>query len=193
MTHEPDQREYFRIDDRLTIDYRRVDDREFERLESIIRYNPSYVSDRASEMRFLDEVMSQQKAEEKELYAYLKVIERKLDAVLDLLTKEKQDVLYKLLTTRINISGSGVKFVSNEKLLSGERLELRLSLPVAPFPKICTLCEVVRVESSSPTEMEEWHVAVKFLMMNDADRDVLINYVFTKEREKLRSDKGLDS
>jgi hypothetical protein len=189
MMSDPDQREYFRIDDLLAIDFKHVDDEEFERLRNIIRYNPAYTTDKACEMHFLGEVMSQRKSEETELYTYLRVLEKKLDMILLLLGQQDKSLAYKSLTTRVNISGAGMKFVSDEPLGKGERLELRLGLPIAPFPKISTLCQVVRVEEPSDAAAREWRIALKFLVMNDYDRDVMINYIFSKEREKLRSEK----
>jgi hypothetical protein len=189
MTTEPDKREYFRIDSRLTIEYRRVDAEEFEGLKSVIQYNPSYGSDKAYDMHFMSDVLSQKKSENRDLYAYLRVLEKKLDRILDLLGQEKDSVVYRSLTGSISISGAGVKFASDEPLELKERLELRLGLPIAPFPRVSTLCEVVRVEGPEEEGAGEWHIAVKFLVMNDYDRDVLINYIFTKEREKLRSEK----
>jgi hypothetical protein len=190
MMSGPDQREYFRIDDRLTIEFRRVAGPEFERLENIIRHSPSYGADRVREICFPSEVMSQRQGGDEELYAYLRVLEKKLDMILALLGRQEDDLGYKSLTTHVSISGAGVRFVADEPLIQGERVEVRLSLPIAPFPKISTLCEVVRVKESTEDGTRAWTVAVKFLVVNDHDRDVLINYIFAKEREKLRSEKG---
>jgi c-di-GMP-binding flagellar brake protein YcgR len=60
-------------------------------------------------------------------------------------------------------------------------------LPLAPFPKISTLCEVLRTDKSVKNEGKSWEIALKFLVLNDYDRDFLINYIFTKERERLRA------
>jgi hypothetical protein len=190
MMGGPGQREYFRIDDRLTIEWKRVDGEEFQRLENIIRHNPSYAADKVREMCFPSDVMSQTKGGDEELYAYLKVLEKKLDMILELLGRHEDGPGYTSLTTHVSISGAGVRFASGEPLNPGERVELRLALPIAPFPKIATLCEVVRVGEPAEDGAREWSVAVKFLVMNDYDRDVLINYIFARERERLRSEKG---
>jgi hypothetical protein len=34
---------------------------------------------------------------------------------------------------------------------------------------------------------DEWETAISFVAINEKDRDVLVSYVFSKERESLRS------
>ncbi len=186
-----DQREYFRIEDRLPIEFRSVGPEEFARLEDIIRYNPACTPmDKSREMHFPGCAASQEKDRDSGLYAYLRVLERKLDMILDLLGPGEYGEPYKALYTSVNISGAGIKFASHEPLSEGERVELRVALPLAPYSRISTLCEVVRAEPLAEREGKEWLIALKFLVVNDFDRDVLVNYVFAKEREKLRSGKG---
>jgi len=185
---EPDKREYFRIDDRLSIEFRYVTPEEFLRLENIIRYNPGHKTDKPYEMYFPGEPAGRTGIEENEVTAYLRVLERKLDLIIDLLLPQKNGVSYKTLFTPVNISGAGIRFNSDMPLNLGERVELRLALPLAPFSKISTLCEVLRAEEIALEDGPiAWDIALKFLVMNDYDRDFLINYVFVKEREALRT------
>ena len=183
-----EQREFFRVDDRLPLEYRAVDADEFVRLEDVIRYNPTYKTDRSFEMHFLADILSRTRSDDSDLIAYLKIIEKKLDMIMEMLNEKRADSPYTSLYASVNLSGSGVRFLSPHPLVMGERLELRIALPFAPFPKISTLCEVVRVDGPS-AEKKEWQIALRFLVVNEFDRDFLINYVFTKEREKLRSEK----
>jgi hypothetical protein len=186
---EANQREYFRIEDRLTIDFRYVSPEEFRKLEDIIRYNPSHKSGRSRETEFYGEFIVQGKGEDRELFEYLKVLDKKLDAIMGLLEAKKSEDAYRSLYTRVNISGAGIRFLSDGPLTAGERVELRITLPITPFSKVSTLCEVVRAEEVTADEEARWQVALKFLVINEYDRDVLINYIFTREREKMRSEK----
>lgn len=186
---ETNQREYFRIDDNLSIEFRPVGPDEFLRLSALIRYSPSYRTDKCSEMHFLSDVMSRTKGEENDLYTYLRLLDRKLDTIIDLLSSRNDGNAYKTVYGPVNISGSGIKFASGETLDIGERVEMRLSLPLAPFPKISILCEVLRTDESPKDEGKTWEIALKFLILNDDDRDFLVNYIFMKERERLRATK----
>ena len=189
MTSETNEREYFRIEDRLSIEFRRLTPEEFQGIESIIRYHPSCKSEKRESHGFQGDFVARAGEEEKELFAYLKLLERKLDTILELLESKKGGEAYKSLYTRVNISGAGIRFLSDEPLDAGERVELRIALPTSPFTRLSTLCEVVRAERPAEDEGTGWQIALKFTVINEYDRDVLINYIFKKEREKMRSEK----
>jgi hypothetical protein len=182
-----DNREFFRIDDRLPLELRQIGREEFVRLENIIRCSSTCKVDTLVEMRFLSDIVFRSKGEENELLTYLRIIDKKLDTVIDLLGRQKTDDSYKRLYTQVNLSGAGIKFISDEPFTDGDLLELKIGLPLSPFPNISTLCQVVRARRSAQTSKEEWEVALKFLVINDHDRDFIINYIFTKERESLRN------
>jgi hypothetical protein len=189
VTGDANEREYFRIEDRLSIDFRYVSPEEFLRLESIIRYHPSCKSERPRAVQFEGDFIVRAEGEEKELFAYMKVLDKKLDMIIELLEAKKSEDAYKSLYTRVNISGAGIRFLSDGPLNMGARVELRIALPTSPFSRLSTLCEVVRTEQSATDEGTGWQIALKFIVINEYDRDVLINYIFTKEREKMRSEK----
>jgi hypothetical protein len=183
---EPNQREFFRIDDRLPIEFRQINHEEFVKLESTILSNPTYKQDKLFEIHFLNDIVSRKKSEDNELYAHLKLIDRKLDMILDLLGQQKREDMYKNLFTQVDISGSGIKFTSDTPLHEEGFVELKIALPLSPFVIISTLCQVVRSLESKENNQNVWKIALKFLVINDYDRDFLINYIFNREREKLR-------
>lgn len=110
---ETEKREYFRIDDRLSIEFRQVSPEEFLRLESIIRYNPAHKMDNPFDMHFPCEPTGRTGIEENEVAAYLRVLERKLDLIIDLLLPQRNGISYKTLFTPVNISGAGIRFTSD--------------------------------------------------------------------------------
>lgn len=187
--NDENQREYFRIEDRLSIEIRYVSPEEFEELEKIIRYNPSHKLVRPRETEFLGEFIAQAKGEERELFAYLKVLDKKLDTIMERLDAQKNEKVYKSLHTMVNISGAGIRFLSNGPLTVGERVELRIALPISPLSKVSVLSEVVRTDQVAADGEAGWQIALKFLVINEYDRDVLINYIFARERELMRSQK----
>ena len=119
------------------------------------------------------------------------MIDKKLDMIIDILYKSKEADLYVRTYVNINISGSGVRFVSDIAFRKDDLAELKIILPIVPYPKITTLCRVVRSQESTVENSRRWDVAMEYSVISENDRDLLINYIFAKEREMLRLKKDL--
>jgi hypothetical protein len=184
-----ERRQFFRVKDRLPIEYRSITHDEYRRLESVIRYNPTRIIDKVNEIHFLKKIVSRSDKDKDQLYAYMQVLDKKLDIIIDLLCTSKDEDLYISRYIEVDISGAGVRFVSPVPLEKDAYVELKVILPLFPYPKISSLCSVVRAREWVADEESQWQVALKFLMINEEDRDLLINYVFMKEREALRLQK----
>ena len=50
---------------------------------------------------------------------------------------------------KIILSGAGVQFESHIALKKGDYTELKIIVPIFPYPKITILCQVVRSESTA--------------------------------------------
>jgi hypothetical protein len=190
MTGGDERREFFRIRDRLEIEFRAVDPTEFLRLERIIKYNPTQVFSQPQNNR--PKKKSGDGPDGEALISYLGKLDRKLSVILDLMTKSKLDDLYTRRYVEIEISGSGLSFVSDVPLPENGYAEFRLMLPVFPYPNIPVLCRIVRNVKREEDSRVDWEIACKFLAINDSDRDLLVQYIFGRERERIRSGKGLE-
>jgi len=190
MSGEPERREFFRITDRIPLEFRPISRDEFERLEGIIRYKSTQVVDRLHEIYFL-EGRKEPGEETDPMYAYMQMINRKLDLILEILGRPAADDVYSTITTDVNISGAGVQFECEAPLAEEDFVELKIIVPVFPYPKITCLCQVVRAEYRQDAGPRK--CALKFMVMNEIDRDVLINYIFLKERQYLRQKKDTAS
>jgi hypothetical protein len=189
MTASSERREFFRIRDRLDIEYRGVDEAEYVRLEQIVKYNPTQVV-LDPKVNGNKKSKTREKPEEEALLSFLGMLDRKLSMIIDLLTKSRVDEMYTRRYVELEISGSGFSFVSDVPLNEAGYAEFRLVLPVFPYPKIPVLCFVVRSVKRERNSHVDWEIACKFLTINDSDRDVLIQYIFARERERIRSRKG---
>jgi c-di-GMP-binding flagellar brake protein YcgR len=188
---QSERREYFRVKDRLPIEFRSLSHDEYLKLESLIRYNPTQIVDKVNEMYFLKKIVSKSDSEKDQVYAYLQVIDKKLDIIIDHLCKSKEDDLYVSRFAEVDISGAGIRFISDVPLDKDAYVELKVILPLFPYPKISSLCSIVRMKEFVVEEMKQWQMALKFALINEEDRDILINYIFMKERERLRSSRDL--
>ena len=191
MSVTSERREFFRIKDRLEIEFRAVDHAEFLRLERIIKYNPTQVFAQAQQEKPRKND-PQGGVEGEAILSFLAALDRKLTAITELLTKPLADDLYTKRYVDIEISGSGLSFTSDVSLQENGYTEFRLVLPIFPYPKIPVLCRVVRSLKRDGNSDGEWETACKFLTINDSDRDLLIQYSFGREREQIRSGKGVE-
>jgi hypothetical protein len=184
-----ERREFFRIKDRLEIEFRTVDRTEFLRLEHIVKYNPTQVL-MQSQGNKDTRSRSSDSSDGEALVSFLGMLDRKLSIIIELLTKSRVDDLYTSRSAELEISGSGLSFVSDVPLPEDGYAEFRLMLPVFPYPKIPVLCRVVRSTKREEDSHINWEIACKFLAINDSDRDLLVQYIFGREREQIRSGKG---
>jgi len=186
-----DRREYFRIKDRLAIEVRAISDEEFLQLENTIRYNPTQIIDKTYDMHFLKESISNDEKEKNQILSYLVMIDKKLDILVDFLYKPKKDELFHSSYMEVEVSGNGVKFLTDLEIHEGDYAEIRVVIPRFPNPKITALAQVLRGEECVVNGRKYSEVIARFVVINEEDRDLLINYIFVKDRERLRLKKEI--
>jgi hypothetical protein len=191
MSGAGERREFFRLRDRLEIEFRAVDHTEFLRLERIVKYNPTQMFMQPHK-EGIKKSNPSAGSDGEAIISYLVMLDRKLSVITDLLTKSSVDDLYTKRYVDMEISGSGLSFVSDVPLPENGYAEFRLMLPLFPYPKIPVLCRIVRSVKREENCHVDWEIACKFLAINDSDRDLLIQYIFGREREQIRSGKGLE-
>ena len=181
-----EKREFFRIKDRLEIEFREIDEDEFFQLEHEIKYRPSYQYRPDSYMDPGDE--GRRREDKRDLLVpYLREIDRKLSTILNLLSpsshdpQNDQEKTFTAYYGEVEISGAGLSFVFQAPIPEGTLLHMKVMLPIFPYPAVRMLCEVVSIRQVSGDDSVGWKEALKFLVINDLDRDLLISYVFDKE------------
>ncbi len=191
----PEKREYFRVGVRLPIEFRTITREEYLDLESTVKCSNGWRADSIKEVNSLMELVAQSDAVEdkSQLYAYVRMVDKKLDMILDILNKSKDDGTYISRNLDVNIGGAGIRFVSDVNLRVGAYVELKAILPMLPYPKITALCQVTRNRIvAQPDAAANWEVALKFLTIHEDDRDLLIRYIFARERESIRDKKKVN-
>jgi hypothetical protein len=179
-----ERREYFRIHDRLPVEFRKISADEFSKLQDFIRYNATQVTDKLNEAYFLKERMIQTESDQTSIF--MGIINKKLDMIIDLLYRSRKSDTHHNRLVDVVISGSGIQFESDVLISENDYVELKVVLPVFPYPTITALCRAVRNTASERGGLHAYDTAMRFLVINEKDRDLLINYVFLKERERLR-------
>jgi hypothetical protein len=176
-----ERREYFRVKDHLFVEFREVDEEEFGVLEKSFKEGTTSASSQGQgEFKFAGSTFGKD-----EIFGYLEMLDRKLNMIIDLLSR--RDPTFHGTYTDLVVSGSGLKYFSDVELQEGAFLEVRLVLPFLSKPRIIALAKVVRSRKRVVEGRQTWETAVSFVAMNEKDRDVLVGYVFSKERESLRT------
>ncbi len=176
-----ERREFFRIKDRLLVEFRQVDYEESIALQEglhrsgLLTESLEQIKPRHTNAVFVRD----------DVYEYLELMDRKLNTILDLLAR--RDGLFHSKYVDVVVSGSGIKYASDIRLDEGAFLELRIGLPFSPGQRIAVLGRVVRTIRRHNEDKDEWETAISFVAINEKDRDVLVNYIFSKERETLRA------
>ncbi len=122
--------------------------------------------------------------EDKLLADWLRMLNAKLDAIINVLSFHKEGIAAAPLAS-ITISGNGMGFYSSRHYSLGDLLELKMMLPLTDPVGMCVYGRVVRAE-----EVEHgFEVAVTFVAMDEHLRELIARLVFEKEREIIRGKK----
>jgi hypothetical protein len=174
-----EKREYFRIHDRLMVEFRQVTDEEYCLMERSLIAGSHF----GNKSGLHSKVFEQLSLTGNHLYAYLEMLDMKLNRIIDLLSHNDNPFIGRILD--VDISGAGIRYPSDIRLVQRTPVELRIELPYFPHPRIAVLGRVTRTARRKGEE-ETWDTAVRFTCINEKDRDLLVNYIFSKERHYLR-------
>lgn len=84
-----------------------------------------------------------------------------------------------------DISGGGTQIVSKQSIIIGSKLQLNIDIP--DFGMITVSGEVVREDRPQADNALYW-IGLKFLDIQEKDRNKIIKYIFKKELEKRRKE-----
>gem|GEM_PF-404721 len=116
------------------------------------------------------------------MVALLTDMNRKLDRILAALQREQDGQPQGPMS--VNISGSGFRFTVRERIEAKALLAVRTVLPLSPPATIVFIGEVTRVRDKGGGQFE---IAVRFLAIDENDRDQIVHYTFKRMRESVRN------
>lgn len=115
----------------------------------------------------------------------LDILDAKLNYIISMLSDQKSFESH-LEKKPVNISASGIKFVTKNDYCKDDFIELRIMLPLFP-PLFLEL--LGHVKQSTPSELGHLMIGVEFLFRSDVEEDSVSQYVFQRHREILRSER----
>lgn len=163
-------REYSRVDAHVPFEVRLVPLDERDSMKS-----------RTSSRTSLAETRTLPELADKVLAEWVKALNSKLDAILNMMTLEREG-FGSMPLARVNISGGGIGFFSKEKYNVGEIVEVKTILPIMPPVALVIYGEIVKAERLTNNYM----IAMKFVATDEEVRDEIVKFVFAKQREMLR-------
>jgi hypothetical protein len=119
--------------------------------------------------------------EDEKLSACLQILNAKLDSIIRLLafpSSGHKELEFEL----VNISAGGMALRSCEDFEVGDLVEIRLTVPTAPFMIFYIYGNVVRCDAAC----QKYEVCVEFSEIDDDIREQIAKFVFHRQREVLR-------
>jgi len=164
------QREFSRIDAHVPFEVRVVPVEERETIRARTSGATTF-----AETRALPEL------QDKILAEWIKAMNSKLDAIVNMLTFQREG-FGSLPFAQVNISGGGIGFFSKDMHNVGDTVEMKIILPMMPPVALFLYGEVVKSERMTNGYM----TATKFAGMDEEVRDEVVKFVFSRQREILR-------
>ncbi|GAB4233279.1 MAG: hypothetical protein OHK0028_08980 [Deltaproteobacteria bacterium] len=125
---------------------------------------------------------------EKEILKVIVGMDQKLDAVIKFLSGENRKALMGFANQWVNLSGSGMRFIVNEPVAEGDHLAVLLHLPDGGGVPVRLLGVVTRTQpprAHAPRGGIE--VGIRYRHIEEEDRDRIVRYIFSRQREAIRS------
>ncbi len=162
-----DHREFTRVDAELPMAIRLVPANEQGTVQSRLA-SPLIVLDEPIPLDVRDSALAE----------WLRFLNKKMDAVIRMLA-ERDDAAAGLPVHAVNISAGGLSFRPDEQYSLGDTIEMKMRLPLMP-PVTLYLYGIV-------VEADEKSACARYIAITDEIRDIIVRFVFQKQREILRS------
>ena len=183
---DTEKREYYRIKAVLSLFFRLLSKEEFLSLDATMKGGVPGSRNVMEDTQFEKDPATTHEGRLYEIVNYLQLMDKKLDMILDLLSDRKIPANGHLKDTEVEISGAGLKFISSSPMKVGDYAELRIYLPVEPVLAVTALAQVVRREPLAEHTEGAFGVAMRFVTIHEFDRDLIVKFIFKRERELLR-------
>ncbi len=124
------------------------------------------------------------------LLAFLAEMDRKLDTILGHMQRDTLADDFPLEGRVAEISGDGLVLETEHALLPGNYVELLIFLEEFPL-RVCSV--IARVDEPFPTVLTgggNKAFVLRFIRLQEEDREAVIRFVFREERKRIRARKG---
>lgn len=193
MTQGQEKRRSFRISESVYVKYEVIDDETVR--NGIEHYKLKLGINDGAQAKLVDiearlgEAMYLLSAEHGKIGRCMTLLNDKLNIVMDQLPslRETKVSLAKSPPQTCDVSADGMIFSSKRQLAVGDKLYIQFLLS-ADNRYVETFCQVVRLDDPPDTSAQDlpYGIAVEFLNMPPAQREIIIQHMFSRESETLR-------
>jgi len=125
-----------------------------------------------------------------DLAEFLIQINEKIDRITDFLGIDQTDEDSLQVIRTLNISGSGISMVTTRPLEIGQLFDISLSIPDFPLGAFRAQGEVMRSSQLKGNESHLYEAGIRFLDLNEEQRERLISFTFRHQRRTIRQRKN---
>jgi len=193
MTNSLESRQSFRVSESVYLKYEKLSDEEFragiEHRNLRLGINDGVQSMLVDIEARLSEAMFILNSENGALGRCITLLNDKLDIAISELPslRENKTSLAKLPPQTCDVGADGMVFSSSEPFVVGDKLHLRFLLSTdSRYAE--SFCEVMRLTDPPATEspLLKYGIAVRFVDLPPAQREILIQHMFNRESQTLR-------
>ena len=190
-----DKRQYVRIEAYLPVIYRRLSEEEYEEakrrcLERRLArdHAPPSILEEIDEEVLRSPALLDAEGLDPAVARAFQAVDRKLNLLLRLLAEDRLNASDEGFFREVNLSGGGLRLTIPEQLRPGDKVELQITLPFCPPSTLLAVGRVVRVTPAAADAAEPgYETAFEFEEIHEEDREKIIQYVFRRQRQILRS------
>lgn len=161
---------------------------------NILKSKREYMRIESPASTFLESIEAGQELEGRdETEQFLLRLDTKLDYLISLLTDNISRKDYEFKGLVIDISESGLRFISPEDLPEGAILEAGLRLPHQPHRTMDFAGEIIwggdqTISQGDPRDV----MGLRFIDILPSDQDEIVHYIFQKQRVEIRRRKDIE-
>jgi c-di-GMP-binding flagellar brake protein YcgR len=196
---QQERRKYYRIQDKLAIEYELLSSEKYEQEKALLKSQPSGLRTLKNKYAdFLPQGLDLENlggGDNETIRGLLKLvinIHEKVDLILSHLEKRGNLSIYQKTPQKISLSAEGIGFSVDEPVPLGSLIRLKILLPRSPQILIVALAKVVRMtpqglEGKNANEANRFDVGITFTDIHEDDQEAMIKYIFRRQRDMLRS------
>lgn len=186
-----ERREFFRIEDQVTLSWREV--RDDTHLEQILSIMENQTPDRfvtaatfAANSLHMNRLLNSIRSSQPDLSRYLQMLDDKLNQLAQLMVIEEGKVDQAPIRA-VNLSAGGLAFFSDENLARDSLIELRLVLH-PEMTGILAVGKVVNCENADAAYASAgcYRLAIEIVHMRESDRDLMVKHILRKQTAERR-------
>ncbi len=184
MTHPTNRRDFFRINDNigLTINPLEEDtidlDSVFEKRRKEYGLANEFIIQKERHRPLLFKIQQS----DQNLAKYIEFLEENLLS-LAIISNRHMTELPDKPDHAVNLSGSGLRFLSDKEWSS----ECFLQLSITLFPNLLTVYAIGKVLRKEKTASGKWSIALRFTHIHHADKEALVRHVHARQLASFRN------